>query len=178
MIELRRSNDIREPGFGGRGVEARVEVEAIRGERIEHPVGGKRGAQLVFGDAARTPVAGLAVAEAHEVEVASRAQDGVQRSDVLDASVVVVKDVEQPAVNNRVKRLAERVEVACVEHLEAGVDVALGGLVASDLDGARGDVDAEGLGAASCSEDGVLARAAAGVEQRSMEGAGLSKADE
>ena len=142
----RQPDDVGEPGFGDRGAEARVDVEAVGGERIDAPAGAERGAQLDFGDAARTPVAGLAVAEAHEVKVATRAEDSVQSRDVPGAGGVV-EDVEQPAVDDRVEGLAERVEAERVEHLEAGVNAALGGLAAGDLDGARGDVDAEGVGA-------------------------------
>ena len=126
---------------------------------------------------AGTPVAGLAVAEAHEVKVATGAEDGVHSRDVPGASGVV-EDVEQPAVDDGVEGLAERVEAKRVEHLEAGVDAALGGLAAGDLDGARGDVDAEGAGAVARGEDRVLAGAAAGVEQCAGERAGLGEADE
>jgi hypothetical protein len=82
------------------------------------------------------------------VKVATWAEDGLQSRDVVGASGVV-EDVEQPAVDDGVEGLAERVEVEGVEHLEAGVDAALGGLAAGDLDGARGDVDADGAGAVS-----------------------------
>lgn len=50
----------------------------------------------------------------------------------VDASAVV-EDVEQPAVDDGVEGLAERVEVEGVEHLEARVDAAQGW---SDIDGA------------------------------------------
>ena len=121
-----------------------------------------------------TPVAGLTVAEAHEVKVATRAKGGMHSRDVLGASGVV-EDVEQPAVNDGVEGLAKPVEVERVEHLEAGVDAALGGLVAGDLDGAGRDVDAESAGAMEGCKDGVLAGAAAGVEQCPTERASLGE---
>ena len=51
-------------------------------------------------------------------------------------------------------------------------------LRAGDLDGARGDVDAEGAGAVARGEDRVLAGAAAGVEECAGERAGVGEADE
>jgi hypothetical protein len=96
------------------------------------------------------------------VKVATWAERGVQSRDVVDASGVV-EDVEQPAVDDGVEGLAERVEVAGVEHLEAGVDAAQGRLAAGELDGAPGDVDTDGASVVERGEDGVLAGAAAGV---------------
>ncbi len=64
-----------------------------------------------------------------------------------------------------------------VEHLEAGVDVALGGLAAGGLDGECRDVDAEGAGAQARSEDRVLAGAAAGVEECTGQRTDLGEAD-
>ena len=48
-LEGREPDDVGEPGFGGRGAEARVDVEAVGGERVDAPAGAERGAQLVFG---------------------------------------------------------------------------------------------------------------------------------
>ena len=59
-------------------------------------------AQLAFGDATRAPVTGLTVAEAHEVKVTAWTENGVDGGDVPDA-VVVVEDVKEPAVEDRVE---------------------------------------------------------------------------
>ena len=67
-------DDVREPGFGGERSEAGVDVEAVGGERVNAPAGAERGPQFTLADAAGAPVAGLAVAEAHEVKVAAHAQ--------------------------------------------------------------------------------------------------------
>src|SRR5580704_16182344 len=88
VLPGRRPDDVHKPGFGGGGAESRVDVEAVGGERIDPPAGAKRGAQLARGDPAGTPAARLAVAEAHEVEVATWAEPGVQSRDIVDASRV------------------------------------------------------------------------------------------
>ena len=64
-----------------------------------------------------------------------------------------------------------------VEHLEAGLDAALSALAASDLDRARGDVDAEGVGAAAGRKDRVLAGPAAGVQECAGQRAGVRETD-
>ena len=105
----RQPENVRQPRFGGRGAEAGVDVEAVGSERVDAPAGTERSPQLALGDAARAPVAGLTVAEAHEVKVATWTEDGVHGGDVPGAGGVV-EDVEQPAVDDRVEGLAERVE--------------------------------------------------------------------
>ena len=107
--------------------------------------------------------------------MAAWAEDGVHGGDVPGAGRIV-EHVEEPAVDDRVEGRAERVEAERVEDLEAGVDAALDGLAAGDLDGARGDVDAEGAGTAARGEERVLTGTAAGVEQRAGERVAVGEA--
>jgi hypothetical protein len=98
-------------------------------------------AQLVFGDPPGTPIAGLAVAETHEVQVATRAECGVRSRDVA-TSTGVGEDMEQTAVDEGVEPLAQGVEKKHVKHPEGGVDATLGeadegGLRAPDVPGRR-----------------------------------------
>jgi hypothetical protein len=117
------------------------------------------------------------VAEAHEVKVATRAEDAVH-SRYITGTSSIVEDVEQPAVEDGFKGLTEGVDPKHVQDLEAGIDAAIGGLAAGDLDGSLGDVDAERFGAVTRGEDGVLAGAAAGIEQYASEQASLGEPDE
>ena len=55
---------------------------------------------------------------------------------------MVIEDVEEAAVDDDVELDAEPVEVERIPNLEVRSQAALGGLGPSDLDGARGDVDA------------------------------------
>ena len=98
--------------------------------------------------------------------------------DKLQSVCGVVEDVEQPAVEDGFKGLTEGVDPKHVQDLEAGIDAAIGGLAAGDLDGSLGDVDAERFGAVTRGEDGVLAGAAAGIEQYASEQASLGEPDE
>ena len=105
----RQPDDIGEPRFGGSGTEPWVDLKAVGNQRGDSPAGAERDAQLALGHAARTPVAELAIAEAHEVQVAVRTENGVHGGDV-PCAVAVVENVEQPAVDNRVKGIAERLQ--------------------------------------------------------------------
>ncbi len=90
----------------------------------------------------------------------------------------IVENVEQPAVEDGFKSLAEGADPKHVQDLEAGIDAAIGGFATGDPDGSRGDVDAYRFGVVTGSEDGVLAGAAAGIEQCASEQARLGEADE
>jgi hypothetical protein len=79
----------------------------------------------------------------------------------VPGEVDVIESVEQPAVEDCVKGLAERVEAQRVEHLENGLDPTLSGLAPGDLNRARGDIDAEGDGAAVRGQDRVFTGPAA-----------------
>jgi DNA-binding winged helix-turn-helix (wHTH) protein len=65
----RQPDNVGEPRFGGRSAEAGVDFEAVGSERLDAPARVERSAQLNFGDATGPPVAGLTVAEAHEMKV-------------------------------------------------------------------------------------------------------------
>ena len=133
-------------------------------------------AQLAFGDSARAPVTRLTVAEAHEVKVTAWPENGVEGGDVPGAGVIV-EDVEEPAVDDRLEGLVERVEAQRVEHLEDGLDPAFSGLALGDLDRARGDVDAEGVGALARREDCVFAGPATRVKEGAGQRAGVSETE-
>ena len=85
----------------------------------------------------RGPIAGLAVAEAHQVAVPPGSTE--PGCDVPGAAVVV-EDVEQPAVDDRVEGQAEPAEVQRVADLERAASP-LGCLGAGPLDRQRGVVD-------------------------------------
>ena len=118
----------------------------------------------------------LTVAKTHQVKVTVWTENGVDGGDVAGAGIVV-EYVEQPAVEDRVEGLAERIEAHRVEHLEGGIDPPLSGLALGDLDRARGDVDAKGVGTAKCSENRVLASPAARVEEGAGERIGVGEAE-
>ncbi len=110
------------------------------------------------------------------MKVATWTEDGLGGGDVPGAGGVV-KDVEQPAVDDRVEGLAESVEAERVENLEDRPHAAFGGLAPGDPNRSWRDVDAEGVGAAAPGEDRVLAGPTAGVEQCARERAGVRQAD-
>jgi hypothetical protein len=95
----------------------------------------------------------------------------------IPGEVGVVKDVEQPAVEDRVEALAERVEAQHVEHLEDGLDSALSGLAPSDFNRARGDIDAEGDGTTAGGQDRVFTSPASRVEKSTGEYASVGEAE-
>src|SRR5260221_10038652 len=122
-----------QPGLGGGDAKARVESERLPRDAGDGPAVAEGGAQLVLADAARAGVAGLAVAEAHQVAGAARPQGRLQAGDVPGAAVVV-EDVEHPAVDDRVQGHAELPEAQHVTDLEAGGHVPPGRLAARPLD--------------------------------------------
>ena len=93
----------------------------VGAERVDAPPSAEGCAQLALGDAAGAPVPELAVAKAHEVKAATRAEDGVHSADVA-GSRGVVEDVEQPAVDDRVEGQAEVGQAQGIGDLEAGTD--------------------------------------------------------
>src|SRR6202043_1363758 len=99
-----------QPGFCGRGTESGVDFEGARRDVGDGPAVSEGGGGLALAHPPRAEVAGLAVAEAHEVARAARPQHRRQAGDVLDAPLVV-EDVEQPAVNDRLEGHAERPKV-------------------------------------------------------------------
>src|SRR5262245_24937715 len=103
------AGDGREPGAHWLSAQRDLEVGGFDG--FDLPAVGERVADLVLRDAARAPPRRLVLAEAeHEVLTArpSRAcQAGNERR-----TIVVVENVEEPAVEDHVELLTQRGEVA------------------------------------------------------------------
>jgi hypothetical protein len=92
----------------------------------------------------RSPqVSRLTVAEAHQVAAVPRPQHHRQAGDVPGA-ILVVEDVEEPAVDDHVEGHGEMAEVQRAGDLESGRHVSCG-LPAYLLNGARRHVDALGI---------------------------------
>src|SRR5690242_2878214 len=79
---------VEEPALHPVGFGHRVDLEDDRLDLLDRPAVGEGVDELVTADAARPPVAGLAVAEAQEIEVSAGAEGGVEPVDV-PLSVVV-----------------------------------------------------------------------------------------
>jgi hypothetical protein len=75
------------------------------------------------------PVSGLAVAEAHQVTAAARAQHRCRAGEVPGA-LLGVEDVERPAVDDRVERPAELPQAQHVGDLQPGAHPGFGGFAA------------------------------------------------
>jgi len=124
---------------------------------------GEGGAEFVLADPAGPGSSGLAVAEAHQVAVAARAQHRRQAGHVPGA-VGVVEDVEHSAVDDRVEGQVQVWKAQRVGDLEAGPQASFGRLLDGPPDGAPGDVDAHRVGTVGGGQQGLLPRAAAGVK--------------
>jgi hypothetical protein len=170
-------DSVKEPGLSRSDAKARVYVEAVRGEGIDLPTGAKGSTQLTLGDSARTPIARLAVAEAHQMKVALLPQDSADAIDVPGTSIVV-EDVKEPAIDHGVEGLAKCSEVERVRDSETCIDAALCGLAARHFDGTSGDVNTESTCAVTRREDGVLTGPASSVEEFAGQRASFSESDE
>src|SRR2546426_5699779 len=117
------------------------DIEPGRFDVVHPPSVDETGPDLVLGDAARSPVARLELAEA-EHEVA--ATDGDHRSQVVDErwAVVVLEDVEQSAVEHRVELFIKGGQFEGVPDQEAGAATPVPGFALGGLDGACGHIDA------------------------------------
>src|SRR5438046_289354 len=76
------SYGVDEPALHFSGLRQRVDLEDDRLDPLDRPTVGEGADDLVATDAARSPVAGLAVAEAEQVAVPARAEHGMQSIDV------------------------------------------------------------------------------------------------
>src|SRR6266516_2862644 len=86
-----------QPGLRGWGTEPGVDLEGVGLDAGDGPAVAERGDQLVLADPPGAEGSGLAVAEAHQVAGAAGRHRRGQAGDV-PGTVVVVEDVEQPAV--------------------------------------------------------------------------------
>jgi len=132
-----------------------------------HPVG-EGAPDLVLRDAPRAPVARLVLAEAEQEEPSTLGDDGSEAVDVA-GPVPVVEHVEETAVEDSVELLPEGGQREGVAHDEAGGQPPLARLGLGPPDGGRRQVDARRLQSGGRSHEGVLARAAAGVEHAALE---------
>src|SRR5436190_22816781 len=117
-----------------------VHVEPRRLDRVDPPSFGEAVADLLFGDAPRSPVARFLLAEAkHEVAAARRNREAEALHE--PGPIVVVGDVEQPAVEDGVELLAQGAEIERVPNEEPDVEVSFPCLPLRDRDGGRRAVD-------------------------------------
>jgi Class-II DAHP synthetase family len=108
-----------QPGLHGGGGHPGVDLEGLRFDGSDGPAVGEGRAQLVLADPAGAVAAGLAVAEADQVTVAAGPQHRGQAG-YVPGPVVVVEDVEHPAIDDGVERHAKLPEAKHVPDLEAG----------------------------------------------------------
>src|SRR4051794_23045668 len=108
------------------------------------PAVGEAGPDLGFGDAARPPVSGLAIAEA-EHEVPPAGADGRSEAAQERGPVGVVQDVKETAVEDGVELLTEAAEIEGVPDQEPRRETPLPGLRLCGRDGRLGQIDAGGL---------------------------------
>lgn len=73
---------------------------------VNHPPLGEAGANLLPRDSARSPITGLALTEAQHV-VAPASRDDRRQALHIPCPIVVVEDVEEPAVEHGVELLAQ-----------------------------------------------------------------------
>ncbi len=83
---------------------------------------------------------GSNVTETEQVQVRAVTGHGSQTRDVL-ASLVIVEGVEQAAIENRVERLPQRVEVQRIGDHELSVQAAIRGLLARNRQCGLGNVN-------------------------------------
>ena len=106
---------------------------------FDGPSHGER-AESRLGHPAWAPVARLAITETEHVIATTRRNHFCQAVDVALA-VIVIEDVEEPAVEHRVELLAQINETECIRHQEARLDAPLGRLGLCQVDGLRREVD-------------------------------------
>src|ERR1700752_1966220 len=165
------------PGLRGLSWEsARVDVQRVGGNGVDNPAFGECGAQLVLANAARAEVAGLPVAEAHEVKAAAGPEHRGQARHVT-WPVFVAEHVEDAAIDERVKGCAEPAEVQRVADFELGARPALGRLRPGPLDRGSGNVDPGRVSAPARGQQRLLTSAAADVEYAAGQFAPASQPD-
>jgi hypothetical protein len=104
-------------------------------------------------------------------------EDLTDGSDVAGAGIVV-KDVEEAAVDYSVECLAEGVGAEHIEDVKGGVHSSLGGLAPGGLNGERRDVDADGSGAMAGGQDSVFTRATPSIKECARQRTGVGETDE
>src|ERR1700677_3869689 len=105
-----------QPGMGTGGIPS--EVDDSRFDGGDHPPLREGSPNLVLSHSARPPVAALEVAEAKHVIPATRTNHCSQTVDVT-LSLAVIENVEEPAVEHRVKLFAQINEAKSVAYQEA-----------------------------------------------------------
>src|ERR1039457_353750 len=169
--------DSGEPGLCCRGAEFAVDRECFCGDVCDGPPVAERLGELVLADPAGAHLSWLAVAETQQVAQAAGRRYRGQAGDVPCAPLIV-EDVEQPAVDDRVEADAELPEVQRVGDLEPGRHASLGCFPARLRDGARRKVDTHDVRAVLGGQQRVFPGAAACVEYPAAEHAAVRQADE
>src|SRR5205807_4600340 len=164
-----------EPGLGALGVDG--DVQPRRFDAVHGPTVGKAVPDLPFGHPSGPPVPRLAVAEAQHEVAAARGEGGAEAVDE-PGPVVIVEDVEQPAVEHGVELRAERAQLHRIPHEEPGGETPLPRLGLGDGDGGRGGIDAGGRKPEARSHERVLARSTADVEHTSLQRPRLRQLEE
>ena len=153
-----------QPGLHGRDADPRlVDLERRRLDADHGPPVAERGPQLILADPARPPGPRLTVAEADQVAAAAGTQHRPQAGHVPGA-VLVVEDVEHAAVDDRVDGPAQVRQPEHVTDFEASHQAPFGRLLPGPRDGEVGPVDSGRVGPVRSGQQGLLPRAATGVE--------------
>jgi hypothetical protein len=151
--------------------------QVSRIDSVHLPAVGEGLAQLPLSHTPRAPVPGLALAEAQEEEMSPRAEHSANAT-FIATTVRVVKHVEYPRVGGGVEALAVLAEVEDVRDIEPDRDAAPPCFVTRLTDRLRRSIDADNLEPRHRKRDGVLATAAAEVDDSTSDLACLEQAHE
>ena len=132
---------------------------------------------LVFADPTGTPISRLAVAEAQHVVAAAGRQRGPQPVDE-PRPIVVLEDVKETAVEDRVELLPEGGQLESIPFQEASADPALVGLPPGGRERRGRRVDPGGVESQGGSHQGVLSRPTSDVEDPAHQPATVGELDE
>src|SRR3954452_23687821 len=168
------SHSVDEPALHFAGQRQRIDLEDDRLDPLGRPPVGEGADDLVAPDAAWSPVAGLAVTEAEQVAAPAGAEHGVQSIDVT-RPIVIVENVEQPAVDHHVEAGVGQRHGQHVARVEPDVETALSRLAPGAFDGNLRKVDAQRVRAVGRGQESVLAGAATGIEDVAGQQAGVGE---
>ena len=158
-------------------LEALSHVEPCGINPLNLPSAGECLPQLALRYPPRTPLTRRELGEAEKVDHAVGLE---HRSEALDVArpIGVVEGMKDAGVEGGREPSPEPIERQHVTLLELGAQPPLGGLLSRKTDGRRRDVDAQHLQPALGQHERVLARAAAAIQDRRGELAGIGQAYE
>ena len=131
-----RGSDL--PGQGSCGVPGEIDHGGVDG--FDTPSHRERGSNLVLGDPTWSPVTRLAIAEAEHVKPTTHGDHFSQTLDIT-LTLVVIEDVEEPAVEHGLELVPKINEAKGISDDEACPDSTFGCLRLGQVDGLRRQVD-------------------------------------